>query len=226
MPPSQSRKPNRPDKPTRAGPRQGSLGRTGGGRPLAADPDETVVTHAACCAHCQAALGEADQTLSTRYDKIELPPVKPVVTRVERYVGHCPSCGGSTLAPLPAGLEAGTPFSFNIVALALYLRFTHAISYRRLSRLLGELFDLSISEGALDAAFRRAIPCLDAKVSAILARLRRARVVGSDETAMRIAGRTCWDWVFQNAEVVIHVIRHSRGAGVVSEVMEGHRPAI
>ena len=35
LPPSQGRKPNRDDKPARTGPRQGSLGRKGGGRLLA-----------------------------------------------------------------------------------------------------------------------------------------------------------------------------------------------
>ncbi len=108
----------------------------------------------------------------------------------------------------------------------MYLRFTHAISYQRLSRVMLELFGLAISEGALDAAFQRARPDLDAEVGAILARLRRARVVCSDETGVRVAGRTCWNWVFQNGEVAIHVIRNSRGAGVVAEVMDGHRPAI
>jgi transposase len=145
---------------------------------------------------------------------------------VERYAGHCQACGSTTLAPLPEGLEQGSPFSINIVTLALYLRFTHAISYRRLTRLMLELFGLSISEGALDAAFRRAMPRFDAEVSAILARLRRARVVCSDETSVRVGGRTYWNWVFQNNEVVIHVIRNSRAAGVVSEVMDGHRPAL
>src|SRR3954469_14980010 len=88
------------------------------------------------------------------------------------------------------------------------------------------------------------MPRFDPEVGAILARLRRARVVCSDETSVRIDGRTCWNWAepakvpamrsidgrpaegFQNGEVVIHVIHHSRGAGVVSEVMDGHRPAI
>jgi len=226
MPPSQGKKPNRPDKPTRDGLRKGSLGRKGGGRALVANPDETVIARPMCCARCQAAFREDDHRLAARYDKFDLPKVKPLVTRVERYAGHCQACGGTTLAPLPDGLEPGSPFSLNIVALAIYLRFTHAISYRRLSRLMAELFDLAISEGALDAAFRRAMPRFDAEVGAILARLRRARVVCSDETSVRVAGKTCWDWVFQNGEVVIHVIRNSRGAGVVAEVMEGRRPAI
>jgi transposase len=148
-------------------------------------------------------LAEAEQTLHGRYDKIELPEVRPVVTRVERYAGHCRACGGVTLAPVPAGLEEGSPFSTNILALALYLRFTHAISYRRLSRLFLHLFALPISEGALDAMFRRARPSLDHEVAAILARLRRARIVCCDETSVRVGGRTYWNWVFQNEQVVI-----------------------
>src|SRR5215203_341973 len=225
LPPSQGKKPNRADKPAWAGPRQGSLGRQGG-RLLAEAPDETVTARPARCAHCQAALDEADQTLAGRFDKVELPTVAPVVTRVERYAGHCRGCGGTTPAPLPAGLEPGTPFSCNIVALAMDLRFVHHVSYRRLSRLLLELFGLAVSEGALDAAFQRGKPRFEAETAAILARLRRARVVGSDETGVRIDGRSCWNWVFQNGAVVIHVARHSRDAGVVAEVMAGHRPAI
>ena len=74
--------------------------------------------------------------------------------------------------------------------MALYLRFTHAISYQRLRRLFEHLFGLSISEGALDALFRRAKPAFDDATSAILARLRRSRigVLGRDERAGRRGG--------------------------------------
>jgi len=179
-------------------------------------------------------LAEADHVLQGRYDKIDLLQVAPVMMRVERYTARCRCCGGTTLAPVPDGLEPGTPFSVGIVALAMYLRFVHAISYQRLSRLLLELFGLVISKGALDAAFRRSKPHVDADVASILARLRRARVICSDETSVRIDGRTRWNWVFpaetlgfsKSSEVVIHVVRSSRGAGVVREVLDGHRPAL
>ena len=226
LPPSRGHKANRPGTMKRVGPRQGSLGRQGGGRALAENPDEIVTARPVHCARCQATLAEADQVLHGRYDKVDLPRVTPVVTRVERYAGQCRCCGGTTLAPVPEGLEPGTPFSVGIVALALYLRFMRAISYRRLSRLLLELCGLAISEGALDAAFRRGKPRFEADVARILARLRRARVVCSDETSVRVAGRTCWNWVFQNSTVVLHVLRRSRGAGVVREVLDGHRPAL
>jgi transposase len=97
--------------------------------------------------------------------------VRPIVTRVERYAGHCPCCGGVTLAAIPAGLEDGSPFSVNIVALAIYLRFTHAISYRRLTQLFLHLYARRISEGALDAMLQRAKPSFDNEVAAILVSL-------------------------------------------------------
>ena len=226
LPPSAGQKPGRAEKQAWPGPRTGSLGRKSGGLALCATPDKVVVARPVRCAQCEAALGEAERVLAGRYDKVELPPVRPVVTRVERYAGRCRCCGGLTLAPVPEGLEPGGLFGPDVVALALYLRVVHAVSYKRLSRLLLDLFGLAVSEGALDAAFRRAKPRFDADVARILARLRRARVVCSDETSVRVGGRTCWNWVFQNADVVVHVIRPSRGAGVVAAVLDGHRPAI
>jgi transposase len=226
VPPSKGQKANQPEKTKPQGPRRGSLGRTGGGRPLACEPDETVIAKTVRCAHCQAALSDADQVLHGRYDKVDLPQVRPVVTRVERYAGHCPCCRGVTLAAVPEGMEQGTPFSVNILALAIYLRFTHAISYQRLTRMFLHLFAVRISEGALDAMFQRAKPRFDHEAAAILARLRRSRIVCSDETTLRIDGRTHWNWVFQNEQVVIHVIRNSRAASVVTDLLAGHRPSI
>ncbi len=227
VPPSKGQKANTTTaQGERTGPRQGSLGRKGGGRPLAREPEQTIIAKAKRCCHCEAELGENDQTLHSRYDKVEIPPVKPIVTRVERYAGCCPCCQGVTLAPVPEGMEEGSPFSPNIVALALYLRFTHAISYKRLCQLFLHLFALRLSEGALDAMFQKAKPRFDDKVAAILARLRKSRVIYSDETGVRIDGQTCWNWVFQNRDVVIHVIRYSRATSVVTEVLNGHRPAL
>jgi len=88
LPPSKGQKPNQPERAKRAGPRQGSLGRKGDGRPLVCHPDETVIAKAPACTHCHAALTEADQVLHGRYDKIDLPVMRPVVTWVERYAEH------------------------------------------------------------------------------------------------------------------------------------------
>ncbi len=87
LPPSKGQKPNRSDTSKTAGPRKGCLDRKGGGRSLTAEPDQVMSAKAAGCRHCGSELGEADHHVYSRYDKIELPRVSPVVTRVERYAG-------------------------------------------------------------------------------------------------------------------------------------------
>jgi transposase len=127
-PPSKGQKANRDAKTKRTGPRAGSVGRKGGGRALAEEPDQFVTAKATSCRHCGTALDDGDHVLHGRYDKIDLPPVRPVVTRVERYAGCCSCCGEVTVAPVPEGLEDGSPFGPGIVAAAIYLRFWTACS--------------------------------------------------------------------------------------------------
>src|SRR3954463_9508591 len=61
LPPSKGQKPNQPEKAKRVGPRQGSLGRKGGGRARFCHPDQTVSAKAPACTHCHAALTATDQ---------------------------------------------------------------------------------------------------------------------------------------------------------------------
>src|SRR5260370_8253742 len=83
------------------------------------------------------------------YARIELPEINPDVTRVALLGGMCPCCAKPFKAAPPAGLEPGSPFGANLRAFAIYLRFTQAISFERLSRLFSDLLGLEISEGAL-----------------------------------------------------------------------------
>jgi len=230
IPPSQTRKANQPAAASEraTGRREASVGRTGGGRRLHPNPDQFIVAKVRCCPHCGETIPEEAQQVQAVYDKIELPPVKPVVTRVTQYGGQCPHCQEATVAPVPNGMEGGTPFGPSIQALATYFRYSHAISYERLSALFQEVFDLSISEGALSNLFQSVKGRLENQVSEILERLRSSRLVCSDETSARVKGQTQWEWVFQNQEVCVHVIRPSRGHGVIWEVFgeQAQKPKI
>ena len=124
------------------------------------------------------------------------------------------------------GLEPGSPFGNSVASLVTYLRYSHAISYQRLSQLLHELYGLSLSEGAIANLLQRVQAQLEAPVSQIIERLRRARLVGSDETGARVKGKTQWEWVFQNDQVCLHVIRPTRGKTVIETVMADHQPQI
>ena len=226
VPPSRGRKANRP--PRQTPPRRKRAG-PGVTRDLAADPDHVVDCQAQACTHCGTAVTAAGQALRHAYDYIGLPPIRPVVTRVRIFGRRCPGCRRRVRGAPPETMPPGSPFGPSVVTMLAYLHHHHAVGYERLSGLMAELFGLRISEGAIANALRRANAPLERTGTAITERLRRATVIGCDETGARLTTealgtRMGWEWVLVSDTAVLHRIRPSRGRDVVAEVLGGHRP--
>jgi transposase len=223
VPPSRDQKSNLPGGKKNGG-RQKSMGRKGYARDLHADPDEILDSKLKKCVHCGGSLEEEEHQLHTEYDKIEIPRIKPKVTRVRLYACTCKACGVTHKAPAPNGFEEGSPFGRSVEAIMTYMRYGHHVGYKRLTEMFTHIFGLSISQGAIANMHKRLDTRFDPHVRTILERIQSSRVIYSDETSTRVKGKNEWEWVFHNDEVVLHVIRPTRGAQVVREVMEGHRP--
>lgn len=206
--------------------RASSIGREGGGRALSETPDQIIKATVKSCAGCGKEMTESTQILMERYDKIDIPPIKPIVTRVERYGCKCEGCGQQQIADVPVGMEPGSPFGARIAALVTTMRYSHGISYNRMQQMLSEVFGLEISEGAIANLLTRVKGQLETEVEGILKAIRSSRLVCSDETSARVNGKNEWEWVFQNEQVCFHIIRSSRGGDVIREVMENHQPEV
>ncbi|WP_041795793.1 IS66 family transposase [Pararhodospirillum photometricum] len=200
--------------------------RPGVARPLTETPDKTERRIVEVCPHCAKAVGERHQVCRHRYDHIDLPSIRPVVTRVELFGGRCPACRRRFRAQAPADHPVGTPFGPGIQALLTYLHHSHHVSFERLARMLKELFGLKISEGAIANAFRRLQTSLTAACAAIKTRIMQAAVIASDETTARVEGKTHWQWVFVTDTAVLHDIKPSRARAVVTSVLGLHRPEV
>ena len=149
-----------------------------------------------------------------------------MVTRIELFGGRCAGCGHRFRAAPPDGMPPGSPFGTRIRSLLLYLHHSHHAGFERLSRMMDELFGLSISEGAIAGAFRRAAGAMTAACAAIREKLKAARVIASDETTARIDGAGHWHWVFVSAKAVLHTIAPRRAKAVTEAVLGGHRPDV
>jgi transposase len=198
--------------------------RAGTHRPLHPAPDERRDARAEACSACGANVGAAEQVPCEAYDRIEIPEIKPHVTRVTLHGGLCPCCGKRFKARAPAGLEPGSPFGPNLRALAIYLRYTQAIGFDRLARLLSDLLGLAISEGALINIMAAAQRRFAEARAAIAARLKAGRVIASDETGMRVGKANRWLWVFHHAENAVFIADAARSKSVVEGFLGGHRP--
>src|SRR5712672_3082295 len=222
LPPSQGRKPNRAER--RAAKKR--KGRPGAFRALAANPDRIVASVAERCPHCDHALPPADQSGFHAYDHIELPPIRPVITRIHRHRGVCPGCRRGFSAPPPARMPPGSPFGPDLVALILHLHVTQAIGFERLARLLDEVFGVRISEGAIANLLARAGTPLTAAAETAGAEVRSSKVVASDETSARVEGKNWWQWVLLSSTAVRHLIADSRGAAVLTDFLGETKPDV
>jgi transposase len=176
-----------------------------------------------CCGgNLHAAL--AAEVVST-CEQIELPAVAPIVTQHRRLAVRCPRCGTRVVAPVPSAARS-TPFGPRLHAVATYLKTFQALSYERLQAALSDLFGLTLSQGGLMNLLQRAQRRFRSGRDEAISTLRRATVVASDETGVRIEGSNAYHWVFHAADAVVHTASPTRGAVVVREMMDGHRPAV
>ena len=200
-------------------------GHEGHNRVIAEDPDSVVDHRPTACPDCGLALSpDLPSEVVSVHERIDLPEVKPVVEQHRRLAVTCPGCRARVPAPRPAE-AAASPFGPRLHATAVYLKTFQALSYERLQKALSDLFGLSVSQGGLTSMLRRAETHFEVGREAALSALRRAEVVASDETGVRIEGSNSYHWVFRCADAVVHHAAPTRAASVVREIMGGHRPA-
>jgi transposase len=226
LPPSSAHKANRPDsKDQVSGEKKPRKSRPGVTRQLSPNPDKVRDIYAEACP-CGARLGPADQPDAFAYDHVELPPIKPVTTRINLHKGQCPCCNRRVTAAPPTDMPPGSPFGPNIIATAAYLHACQMVSFERLTEVFDGLFGLKISEGAIANMLRRAGKTFATRADAIAEVVRQSPVIASDETSARVCGKTHWQWTFVAPTAVSHVIVPSRGKVVATEFLAGRRPKV
>lgn len=196
----------------------------GSHRRLDPNPTQTFEIKASCCGHCQGDVSEVRQRLCEAYDHVELPPIRPDVTRVMLFGGNCPHCSKRFKAAPPADMSAGSPFGANLRALVIYLRYTQGIAFKRLARLLHDLYGLTISEGALINMLNTAVEAFAAQTSRIRARLLSSSVLESDETGLRVGKRNYWLWVIHHKDSAVFLADPTRAKRVLGDFLGEYRP--
>lgn len=218
-PPSKGQKPSTP-----TASRAKRKARPGAHRGLHPNPTTKRDIFAASCQHCGADVSQNPQLACEAYDHIEIPDIKPDVTRVTLHGGACPCCAKKFKADAPADMPRGSPFGENLRALVIYLRFTQAIAFERLATLLSDLLGLDISEGALVNMLDASREAFAAQQSAIRANLLSGTAMQSDETGLRVGKQNWWLWVFHFEDSAVFVASPSRAKQVVEAFLGDVRP--
>jgi transposase len=143
----------------------------------------------------------------------------------------CPQCQSLNVAAIPVGLENNGVFGESIRHLVTHARFSQAIGLKRLSVFCQEVFNFEISQGGIVNLLKSMGKALKPCVEAITKVVQQGQVIQSDETSLRVKGRTFWEWVFVCQEACLHILRDSRSQGAIGvvfskESLEQNRPRV
>ncbi len=153
-----------------------------------------------------------------RHQVLELPPVRPQVTEYRRHRVTCPSCGRITCPVLPPDRRGG--YGPRVQATCALLTGAYRLGKRGVSRVMGDLFGVPVSPGAVCALQHRAADALEPTATAVHAHL-TGTPANVDETGWREGRNRAWLWTAVADRVTGFVIRRSRSRKVLDELIPG-----
>jgi transposase len=155
-------------------------------------PAQVVAHFPMSCQSCQQPFSDL-VTATPEYEprqEFELPlPVKLVVTEHRAYRRACSHCKQLTTAPFPPHLVQTTQYGNGFRAWLVYLSQQQLLPYHRIVELVAHLTGQTVSPGTIVNAVVQTSQELGGVEERTKLALQQAKVVGSDETGVRIAGR-------------------------------------
>lgn len=198
--------------------RGGQPGHTGMTRELLSEEDvDHVEKHyppenCPCGGHVQV----ADQY--RRHQVHDIPPIKTVVTEYQLFYGCCEQCGKEHRAELPNHVPTGM-LGPCLLALIATLTSDYKMSKRDVTRLLGDLYSLSICIATVKRAEETVSEAITAPVEEAKVYVNTQTIVNCDETSHAECGKKMWTWVAIANMVAVFMIAKTRSAKIAKALL-------
>jgi transposase len=145
------------------------------------------------CRRCGGAL-QPDGTPPRRHQVWDLPEIKPLIDEYQLFRGHCPCCGITTQADLPAGVPSGQ-CGPRLAAFTGLLMGHFRQSKRRASAFLGDLLNIPCSPAWTVKIQNLVSDSLAAPYQALRDKLSEQKQLFVDESPTKENRHKAWLWV-------------------------------
>ena len=203
----------------------GQTGHKGSSLKMSKKPDEIQKHIPKYCKQC----GEEFNTdnvfeLHQRKQEVVIPPIKPKFIEHQSYRCMCRKCNTQTTTDLPSHLKANIQYGANIQALITYLSVYQYMPSNRIKKYLKDIMNIPISEGTIyniiETMSNKATPIYEV----IKEKIATSKVVGGDESGVKIDGNKAWFWVFQNSLYTFIKVAYSRSFQSIVETFPNGFP--
>jgi len=182
--------------------------------------DQVAEAPLTACPHCGGAVH--DRAPLTQYIE-ELPPVRPVVTRLTTWKGICPQCGEvHSTHPLQVSQAqgaAGVHLGPRAIAWATLLNKQFGIPLRKTCSILARGFGLKLSAGGLAQMLHRVADKLRPRYEALREQVRASPVNYMDETSWYVGDPHWVLWVCTAPQYTLYHVDPSHGGPVAQKLL-------
>jgi transposase len=186
--------------------------------------DKVVEYRPSYCKQCGEELSAGEETLVSRKQEIDLPPIVPQYIEHQSYSCRCKKCGCVTISELPERLQSNVQYSPQVSAWVSYFSVRQYMSYERIAETMRDCFHLPISQGTVDNMLRSMTQKAEAIYARIQKRVLQSPVIGGDETGIKIKGKKGWLFTFQSPAFTFLAVSMSRGFETIHRLFKNGFP--
>jgi len=203
----------------------GQIGHKGSSLKMVEQPDEIQKYTPRYCKQCGEEFGAGTVfEFYQRKQEVVIPPIKAKFIEHQSYRCTCSKCNTQTTTDLPSHLKANIQYGGNIQALITYLSVYQYMPSNRIKSYLKDIMGIPISEGTIyniiESMGNRARPVYEI----IKEKIATSKIVGGDESGVKINGAKAWFWVFQNPLYTFIKVAYSRGYKTIAETFSNGFP--
>ena len=183
-------------------------------------PDEIIDHHSCFCPDCGMDVSNLPFELSGKRQVLEIPQIKQFVTEHRVYRCTC-SCGKVVESDFPKGVDYPVSYGPNMESLVGYLSARQHLPFKRLQEVMHDIFNAQISEGGLHCLLNRLANKGKQAYEIIRQVVMNSPVIGTDETGMKVNGKTHWFWTWQSKQATYIAASANRGIATIDDHSEG-----
>jgi len=187
----------------------GQPGHKGTTLKMAKNPDQIINHKPDFCNCCGNDLSNTPQELILKRQVVDIQYTE------HRIFNKTCSCGHQNKSVFPENIRATISYGTNIQAVIAYMHTRQYLPFERMSEFFKDVCNLPISQGTicnlLNGFALKAQPAYDL----IAKKVWSEKVVGTDETGIKVNGRNNWFWTWQSKLSTYVVFSKNRGIATI-----------
>ena len=190
------------------------------------NPDQIIDHKPDFCNCCGNDLSNRSAELLLKRQVVDIPVIFPKYTEHRTFKKTC-SCGHQNKSVFPENIRTAISYGANTQATIAYMHTRQYLPFERMGEFFKDVCNLPISQGTicnlLNGFALKSQPAYDL----IAERVSNGKVVGADETGIKVNGKNGWFWTWQGKFVTYVVFSKNRGTATIdTNFSQGFQDAV